>query len=313
MSKIAFIFPGQASQYPGMGKELCEHYETARLVFEEADQVLGFPISQLCFNGPEEALILTENTQPAILTVSVAFYSVLAAKGIEPHYVAGHSLGEYSALVAAGALSLSEAVRLVRKRGQYMQQAVPVGQGAMAAILGLSTEQVSAICREAAGDEVLALANLNSPAQIVIAGNSRAVERATKLATERGAKKAVPLQVSAPFHCALMAPAENRLRQDIAAIQFSDPKVPVVTNVDAAEVTSGLEAAESLIRQVCSPVRWAESMRLLLDREVGVFVEVGPGRALSGLMRQIDRSAKLANVEDEKSLGGTLALLSQNA
>jgi [acyl-carrier-protein] S-malonyltransferase len=313
MRKIAFIFPGQASQYPGMGKELSDKYESARRVFEEADRILGFALGQLCFSGPEEELKLTENTQPAILAVSVAAYSVLAEKGVRPDYVAGHSLGEYSAVVATGALGFAEALQLVRKRGRYMQEAVPVGQGAMAVVLGLGEDVLDSICKEVSQGEVVSLANLNSPSQIVIAGAAGAVERAVRLARERGAKRVAPLPVSAPFHCALMRPAELQLQRDIAQLQFSNPVYPLVNNVDAAEVTSDTIVASSLVRQVCSPVRWAESMQLLIRQGVEFFVEVGPGRVLSGLLRQIDRNAKLTNVGDEKSLNETLTLLSQSA
>ena len=311
MSHIAFIFPGQASQYPGMGKELFEKYEPARKVFEEADRVLGFSLSQLCFEGPDDELKLTQNTQPAILAASVAAYGVLAANGILPDYVAGHSLGEYSALVAAGALGFPEALTLVRNRGRYMQEAVPVGQGAMAAILGLEEEVLMGICAEAAQGEVVSPANFNSPQQMVIAGSAGAVQRAMKLAKDKGAKRVAPLPVSAPFHCALMRPAEIQLRQDIAQLRFSDPAFPVVNNADAAEITTSSRIGDSLVRQVCSPVRWTESMQFLIRRGVEFFVEVGPGRVLSGLLRQIDRNVKLANVENEKSLNETLASLSK--
>ncbi len=313
MSPIAFIFPGQASQYPGMGRELFEKYESAHKVFEEADRVLGFSLSRLCFEGPDDELKLTQNTQPAILAVSVAAYAVLAARGIQPDYVAGHSLGEYSALVAAGALGLPEALRLVRNRGRYMQEAVPVGQGAMAAILGLDEKTLIGICAEAAQGEVLSPANFNSALQIVIAGSAGAVKRAMRLAKDRGAKRVVPLPVSAPFHSALMRPAEIQLQRDIAQLRFSNPAFPLVNNVDAAEVSAAARIGDSLVRQVCSPVRWTESMQLLIRRGVGFFVEVGPGRVLSGLLRQIDRNVKLANVEDEKSLNETLTLLSKTA
>ena len=311
MSHIAFIFPGQASQYPGMGKELFEKYEPAREVFEEADRVLGFSLSQLCFEGPEDELKLTQNTQPAILAVSVAAYGVLAANGIQPDYVAGHSLGEYSALVATGALGLPEALTLVRNRGRYMQEAVPIGQGAMAAILGLDEEVLIGICAEAAQGEIVSPANFNSPQQTVIAGSAGAVQRAMKLAKDRGAKRAAPLPVSAPFHCALMRPAEIQLQQDIARLCFSEPAFPLVNNVDAVEVATSARIGDSLVRQVCSPVRWTESMQFLIRRGVEFFVEVGPGRILSGLLRQIDRNLKLANVENEKSLNETLTFLSK--
>ena len=313
MSSIAFIFPGQASQYPGMGKELFEKHEAARKIFEEADRVLGFPLSSLCFEGPEDELKLTQNTQPAILAVSVAVYAVLAAKGARPDYVAGHSLGEYSALVTAGALGLPEALKLVKNRGRYMQEAVPVGQGAMAAILGLDEKALIGICAEAAQGEILSPANFNSTQQIVIAGTAGAVERAMRLAKERGAKRAVALPVSAPFHCALMKPAEIQLQRDISQLHFTKPAFSLVNNVDAAEVSDAVMIGDSLVRQVCSPVRWTESMQFLIRRGVGCFVEVGPGRVLSGLLRQVDRNVKLANVEDEKSLTETLTLLSNIA
>ena len=308
-AKIAFIFPGQASQYPGMGKELYDEFKVARLVFEETDQILGFPLSQLCFNGPEEELRLTENTQPALLTVSIAAFRVLSSKGVLPHFVAGHSLGEYSALVAAESLSLSDAVTTVRNRGKYMQEAVPRGQGAMAAILGLDQDRVQDLCEEVARDEVLATANLNSPVQIVIAGTEAAVLRGMELARARGAKKTILLPVSAPFHCPLMQPAQERLRNDLAQIQFRDLQFPLINNADAAEVSSGDDIMDSLIRQVSSPVRWTESVRLMITKGVGLFLEVGPGRVLSALVRQIDKRVKTANVEDVKSLNETLELV----
>src|SRR5439155_4955558 len=309
MTKIAFIFPGQASQYPGMGKEFNDEFKIARLVFEEADQILGVSLSQLCFNGPEEQLKLTENTQPALLTVSIAAFRVLSSKGVQPHFVAGHSLGEYSGLVAAESLSLSDALITVRSRGKYMQEAVPTGQGATAAILGLDQDRIQDLCREAAREEVLATANLNSPGQIVIAGTTAAVHRAMELARARGAKKTILLPVSAPFHCPLMQPAQDRLENDLAQIQFRDPTFPLINNVDAAEVSSSDQIRNSLIRQVSSPVRWTESVRLMIARGVGLFVEVGPGRVLSGLVRQIDKSVKTANVEDINSLNETLDVI----
>jgi len=309
MTKIAFIFPGQASQYPGMGKEFNDEFKVARLVFEEADQILGVSLSQLCFNDPEERLKLTENTQPALLTVSIAAFRVLSSKGVQPHFVAGHSLGEYSGLVAAESLSLSDALITVRSRGKYMQEAVPTGQGATAAILGLDQDRIQDLCREAAREEVLATANLNSPGQIVIAGTTAAVHRAMELARARGAKKTILLPVSAPFHCPLMQPAQDRLENDLAQIQFRDPTFPLINNVDAAEVSSSDQIRNSLIRQVSSPVRWTESVRLMIARGVGLFVEVGPGRVLSGLVRQIDKSVKTANVEDINSLNETLDVI----
>ena len=306
MGKVAFVFPGQASQYPGMGKELADKYAVAKAAFEEADRALGFSISKLCFEGTEDELKLTANTQPAILTCSVAVYRVLSEKGLEPDYVAGHSLGEYSALVAGGSLKLADAVQLVRKRGTYMQDAVPHGVGAMAAIMGLSHAVVADICKRAALGEVCSAANLNSPDQTVISGHAGAVKRAVELASQSGAKRAVILPVSAPFHSALMNPMQQKLEQDLRAAQFSDLRVPLVTNVDADTITTGNEAREALIRQVSMPVRWEESVRLLIDEGVNTFVEVGPGRVLTGLLRQIERSVAALNVEDEKSLAATV-------
>jgi [acyl-carrier-protein] S-malonyltransferase len=309
MGKLAFLFPGQASQYPGMGKDLAEKFPVARAVFEEADGTLGFSISRVCFEGSEDELKLTANTQPAILTVSVAAYRVLEEKGTSPDFVAGHSLGEYSALVAAGALTFAEAAKLVRLRGGYMQEAVPPGEGAMAAILGLATAQVAEICKKAADSQVLALANLNSPEQTVISGNAAAVKRAVELASASGAKRAVVLPVSAPFHCELMMPAQEKLAQDLQKATFGALRVPLVTNVDAEVISTGNEARDALIRQVSLPVRWEDSMHELIDCGVSTFVEVGPGRVLSGLLRQIDRSVHCFNVEDEKSLLTTLEKL----
>jgi [acyl-carrier-protein] S-malonyltransferase len=311
MGKLAFLFPGQASQYPGMGRELAANHPSARSVFDEADRALGFSISELCFNGTEESLKLTANTQPAILTVSVAAYRVLEEHGIQPAFVAGHSLGEFSALVAAGGLEFSDAVRLVRHRGEYMQSAVPEGVGAMAAILGLAPAQVAGICRQAADGQVVAPANLNSPEQTVISGHAEAVKRAVELASAGGAKRAVILPVSAPFHSSLMQPAAVRLETDLRATEFHTLRVPLVNNADAELTTSGEEAREGLIRQVTLPVRWEESIRELIDQGVNTFVEVGPGRVLTGLLRQIDRSIHVFNVEDEKSLRSTLEKLAQ--
>ena len=306
MGKVAFVFPGQASQYPGMGKELAENHPVARAVFDEADKALGFSISKMCFEGTEEELKLTANTQPAILTVSVAAYRVLAENGIAADYVAGHSLGEYSALVAAGSLKFSDAVRLVRKRGTYMQDAVPAGQGAMAAIMGLSPAVVLDACKRAAEGEICAPANVNSPDQTVISGHAGAVKRAVEIASQSGAKRAVILAVSAPFHSALMMPAQEKLEKDLNATAFADLELPLVTNVDADTIRKGEEARAALIRQVTMPVRWQESMQTLLDEGVNTFVEVGPGRVLTGLMRQIERSVASLNVEDEKSLNAVL-------
>ncbi|SRR5581483_349256 len=304
-SPVAFLFPGQGSQAVGMGRELAAMYPVARQTFDEADAALGYKLSQVCFEGPEDRLRLTEITQPAILTVSVAAFRVLQEKGIVPDYVAGHSLGEYSALVAAGALLFEDAVRTVRNRGRYMQEAVPVGEGAMAAILGMSPEAVQQVCEAAAQNQVVQPANINSPEQIVISGSKGAVERAAELAKQRGAKRAVMLPVSAPFHCALMKPAQDRLEHDLRALRFHIMRCPVVTNADAEAVTDAERARDALIRQVTGAVRWVDSMQALIERGVNTFVEVGPGKVLCGLMRQIDRSRTCLNVEDETSLQKT--------
>jgi len=322
-SPIALLFPGQGSQAVGMGKELAGNYQVARRTFEEADEALGYKLSELCFAGPEEKLKLTEITQPAILTASVAAWRVLQERGLKAdvvpgvvsYYVAGHSLGEYSAHVAAGTLSFADVVRTVRNRGKYMQEAVPVGVGAMAAILGMPYDQVAEIAAEVANEvasdtaqgEVCQAANINSPEQIVISGHAGAVGRAIKLAAERGAKRAISLPVSAPFHCSLMQPAQDRLAADLSALNFHNPSCPVVCNVDAAEVASAEAAREALIRQVTGTVRWEPSMRLLIEKGVGLFIEIGPGKVLSGLMRQIDRSQTCVTVGDEVSLEKTLA------
>jgi [acyl-carrier-protein] S-malonyltransferase len=311
MGKIAFVFPGQASQYSGMGRELAEKYASAKQVFAEADEALGFSISQICFAGTEEDLKLTANTQPAILTCSVAAHRVLAEKGVRPDFVAGHSLGEYSALVAAGSLGFADAVKLVRKRGTYMQEAVPAGQGAMAAIMGLSHAVVADACKRAADGEVCAPANLNTPEQTVISGGAAAVKRAVEIASQLGAKRAVMLPVSAPFHSALMMPAQERLEKDLRQTAFANLQMPLVTNVDADTVTTGDEARDALIRQVSNPVRWEESVRALIEEGATTIVEVGPSRVLTGLLRQIERSVQALNVEDEKSLNTALEKLAQ--
>lgn len=285
-----------------MGLELAEHFTRAREVFDEADAALGFPLSKLCFEGPAEELQLTANTQPAILAVSVAAARVLEEKGIRPDYVAGHSLGEYSALVTVGSIELADALRLVRKRGEYMQEAVPVGQGAMAALLGLEEGAVDEICRQAAGDEVVSAANLNSPGQIVIAGNRTAVERAVELAKARCARRAILLNVSAPFHCSLMKPAQDRLSVDLDGVSISDPRVPLVNNADAVVVRTAEDVRDGLKRQVTSPVRWTDSMLALRRVGADVFVEAGPGKVLSGLMRQIDGEARTWRAGDVASL-----------
>ncbi|HTT32947.1 MAG TPA: ACP S-malonyltransferase [Methylomirabilota bacterium] len=310
-SSIAFLFPGQGSQAVGMGRDLAEQYPAARQTFEEADEALGYKLSQLCCEGPEDQLRLTEITQPAILTASIAAWRVLDEKGIKPSFVAGHSLGEYSAHVAAGTLSFADAVRTVRNRGKYMQEAVPVGVGAMAAILGMDEEKVASACRDAtehsaAQNEVCEPANINSPEQIVISGHKTAVERAMKLASDRGAKRAILLPVSAPFHSSLMKPAQECLAADLRTLTFADPGMPVICNVDAAPVDEADRARDALIRQVTGSVKWDQSMRLLIASGVQTFVEVGPGKVLCGLMRQSDRSKACLNVGDETSLQKTL-------
>jgi [acyl-carrier-protein] S-malonyltransferase len=303
---IAFLFPGQGSQAVGMGKELADRYPIAAQTFAEADDALGYKLSQVCFAGPEDQLRLTEITQPAILTASVAAWRVVNEKGLKATYVAGHSLGEYSAQVAAGTLKFADAVRTVRNRGKYMQEAVPVGVGAMAAILGMEYGRVVEVCKDAAHGEVCQAANLNSPEQIVISGNTTAVERAAKLADERGAKRAKLLPVSAPFHCALMQPAQDRLAADLQLLSFQKTAVPVVCNVDAALIDDAERSRDALGRQVTGSVKWDPSMRLLIARGVETFVEIGPGKVLCGLMRQIDRSKTALNVADEASLHKTL-------
>jgi len=292
MSKTAFLFPGQGSQFAGMGKSLADKFPAARRVFEEADDALGFAISKICFEGPLETLKLTENTQPALVTVSTAAWRVLEEHGIRPDYVAGHSLGEYSALVAAGSIPFAEAVRMVRKRGQYMQEAVPAGVGAMAAILKLPEGKLEGILAEAAKDEVVTAANLNSPDQIVIAGHKGAVERAMQLAKAAGAKRTVPLPVSAPFHCPLMKPAQDRMKTDLDAANFSDLATPLVNNWQAREIRTGAEAREGLYQQIPNPVLWTASMKMLAGFGVAKWFEVGAGAVLGGLLKIIVPGAK---------------------
>jgi [acyl-carrier-protein] S-malonyltransferase len=299
---LAFLFPGQGSQKVGMGGALYEASAESRAVFDEADSALGFPLSRLCFEGPEDQLQLTANTQPAILTASVATARALAARGVRPDWVAGHSLGEYSALVTAGVLSLRDAVVAVRRRGEYMQEAVPVGEGAMAAILALDLAAIEKACHEAAQGQVVSPANINSPGQVVIAGQAAAVDRASELCKKAGAKRAIRLPVSAPFHCALMMPAQQRLALDLARLPFADAIVPVVNNVDAAVVRTADACREGLVRQVSGAVRWQESVERLVREGVDTFIEVGPGNVLSGLVKKIDRSVRVFSVGDPASL-----------
>ena len=307
---LAYIFPGQGSQYAGMGKDLAENFPAARRLFEEADEALGFPLSRLCFEGPAEELQLTHNTQPAILATSIAATEALKEVGVpNPNYVLGHSLGEYSALVASGALSFTDAIKTVRARGRYMQEAVPIGTGAMAAVMGATLTDIESACKEASQGEVCAPANINSPNQVVIAGNVAAVDRAGELLKTRGAKRVIGLKVSAPFHCSLMLPAQHKLAADLDKTAFADLRWPLVTNVDAQIELSGDAARDALVRQVSSPVRWLESIELLIARGVRTFIEVGPGIVLTGLMRQINREVKAVNVEDSASVGAARSSL----
>jgi [acyl-carrier-protein] S-malonyltransferase len=309
---IAFVFPGQGAQKVGMGKSLAQTFPVCREVFDEADAALGESLSTLCFDGPAEALLLTENTQPAILAMSVSVLRLIESRGIRASFAAGHSLGEYAAHVAAGTLSFPDALRTVRRRGRYMQEAVPVGEGAMAAILGLDADQVSVACDETMTElagRVVSAANLNAPGQVVIAGHADAVAKASERAKARGAKRAIPLAVSAPFHCALMKPAEDRLAPDLRALSTSDPSFPVIANVDAEPKRDARAAIDALIRQVSSPVRWEQVVKRLIAEGATTFVELGPGSVLAGLIKKIDRTVKVASVEDGESLEEALSQL----
>src|SRR6185312_734375 len=306
---VAYIFPGQGSQYAGMGKDLADNFAAAREVFEEANDVLEFSLSKLCFEGPAEQLQLTENRQPAILATSIATLRAMTATGFPtPGFIAGHSLGEYSALVAGGALKLADALRAVRLRGRYMQEAVPLGVGAMAAVMGAALSDIERICAETSEGEICAPANINSPNQVVIAGNAAAIDRAVELLKAAGAKRAIKLNVSAPFHCGLMMPAQERLAVDLEKTSFADLNVPLVANASASIIDRGEDARAALIKQVSSPVRWLESVELLIGKGVNTFVEVGPGKVLSGLVRQINRNVQCLNVEDS-SLADKLQLV----
>jgi len=311
MGTIGLIFPGQGSQSVGMGKDLYDASATAKAVFDAANDALGFDVAQLCFDGPEEDLKLTTNTQPAIVATSIAALRMLQEQvQFDAAYVAGHSLGEYSALVCAGAIDFADAVRTVRKRGQFMQEAVPVGVGTMAAIVGLDQTDVEAVCADInADDNVVTLANINCPGQYVISGHVKAVEAVIEAAKEKGAKRAIPLPVSAPFHCVLMQPAANNLAPVLDAITFNDLRVPLVNNAEADIVTSGADARQALVRQMYTSVRWEQSVRVMLEQGVDTFIEVGPGKVLAGLMRRIERKATCLSVNNLKTLEKTVQAL----
>lgn len=309
---IAFVFPGQGAQKVGMGKWLADSFPICRAAFDEADEALGESLSSLCFEGPAERLLLTENAQPAILAMSIAVCRLVESRGVRPAFAAGHSLGEYSAHVAAGTLSFADALRTVRRRGQYMQEAVPVGEGAMAAVLGLDADTVARACSETAAENpgrVVTLANLNAPGQVVIAGHADAVARAGERAKALGAKRVIGLAVSAPFHCPLMKAAEDRLAPVLRALPAADPRIPVVANVDAEPRRDAGSSIEALIRQISSPVRWEDVVKRLVADGARTFVELGPGTVLAGLIRKIDRSVQVMSVEDEQGLSAALAQL----
>ncbi len=308
---IAFVFPGQGSQHVGMGRRLAEQFDVCRETLEQADVALGDTLTQLCFDGPDDALTLTENTQPAVLAVSVAVHRLLVSRGVKPELLAGHSLGEYSAHVAAGTISFADALRTVRRRGQFMQEAVPVGTGAMAAILGLDAEAVRRACDEVAGNEVVSPANLNAPGQIVIAGARDAVARAEVRAKELGARRSMTLPVSAPFHCALMKPAERRLEPELRRLVVSDPAIPVAANVDAELKVDAASSIDALVRQVSAPVQWEAVIQRLITSGVDTCIEVGPGKVLSGLIKKIDRQIRTAAVEDPDGLTRVEQLLDE--
>ena len=310
MVKIAFVFPGQGSQFVGMGKDFYDYVPSARKLLDEANEVLGCDLTSICFNGPEETLKLTENTQPALLVHSTMALKILRENGIDSVLAAGHSLGEFSALVSAGALQFKDAVRLVRLRGQFMQEAVPVGVGSMAAIIGLEIDTLQQLCDQISEDScIVQPANLNSPVQIVIAGHKAAVEQVSEKALKAGAKKAVLLPVSAPFHSALMKPAEIKLQKELEQTEFYDLSYPVITNIEAKPITKGSEARSALVKQVCSPVRWSETMQVLVDQGIETVIELGAGKVLSGLIKRFNRGIKCYQVGDRESLSQTLAAL----